>query len=32
MGMIADDQLVKLMTLGLSYDEAVKKIIQGFLS
>ncbi|MDZ7700498.1 MAG: SufD family Fe-S cluster assembly protein [Deltaproteobacteria bacterium] len=30
-GKIADDQLVKLMTLGLSYDEAVKKIIQGFL-
>lgn len=30
-GKIADEQLVKLMTLGMDYDEAVKKIIQGFL-
>ncbi len=30
-GKIADDQLIKLMSLGLSYDEAVNKIIQGFL-
>ncbi len=30
-GKIADEQLVKLMTLGLSYDEAVNRIIQGFL-
>ncbi len=30
-GKIADEQLIKLMTLGMDYDEAVKKIIQGFL-
>lgn len=30
-GKIADDQLVKLMSLGLTYDEAVNTIIQGFL-
>ena len=30
-GKIADDQLIKLMSLGLSYDAAVNKIIQGFL-
>lgn len=30
-GKIADDQLIKLMSLGLSYDDAVNKIIQGFL-
>jgi len=30
-GKIADDQLIKLMSLGLSYDGAVNKIIQGFL-
>jgi len=30
-GKIADEQLVKLMTLGMDYDDAVKKIIQGFL-
>jgi len=30
-GKIADDQLMKLMSLGLSYDEAVNWIIQGFL-
>lgn len=30
-GKIADDQLTKLMSLGLSYDEAVGRIIQGFL-
>ena len=28
---IANDQLIKIMTLGLSYDEAVNWIIQGFL-
>lgn len=31
-GKIAEDQLTKLMTLGLTYDEAVNIIIQGFLS
>ncbi len=30
-GKIASDQLLKLMSLGLTYDEAVNKIIQGFL-
>lgn len=30
-GKIASDQLTKLMSLGLTYDEAVNKIIQGFL-
>ncbi len=30
-GKIANDQLMKLMSLGLAYDEAVNKIIQGFL-
>lgn len=30
-GKIANDQLMKLMTLGLSYDDAVNRIIQGFL-
>ncbi len=30
-GKIANDQLLKLMSLGLTYDEAVNKIIQGFL-
>ncbi|MBF0451405.1 MAG: SufD family Fe-S cluster assembly protein [Candidatus Magnetomorum sp.] len=30
-GKIADDQLMKLMSLGLTYDEAVNHIIQGFL-
>jgi len=30
-GKIADDQLMKLMSLGLSYDDAVNHIIQGFL-
>lgn len=30
-GKIADEQLMKLMSLGLTYDEAVNKIIQGFL-
>ncbi len=30
-GKIASDQLMKLMSLGLSYDEAVNRIIQGFL-
>ncbi len=30
-GKIANDQLMKLMSLGLTYDEAVNKIIQGFL-
>ncbi len=30
-GKIADEQLTKLMTLGMSYDDAVNKIIQGFL-
>jgi uncharacterized protein len=30
-GKIAGDQLIKLMSLGLTYDEAVNRIIQGFL-
>ncbi|KPA17429.1 sufB/sufD domain protein [Candidatus Magnetomorum sp. HK-1] len=30
-GKIADDQLMKLMSLGLTYDDAVNRIIQGFL-
>jgi Fe-S cluster assembly scaffold protein SufB len=30
-GKIASDQLTKLMSLGLTYDEAVNRIIQGFL-
>ncbi len=30
-GKIANDQLIKLMSLGLSYDEAVGMIIKGFL-
>jgi Fe-S cluster assembly scaffold protein SufB len=30
-GKIAGDQLTKLMSLGLSYEEAVNRIIQGFL-
>ncbi len=30
-GKIANDQLVKIMSMGLSYDEAVNWIIQGFL-
>jgi len=30
-GKIANDQLMKLMSLGLSYDDAVNRIIQGFL-
>ena len=30
-GKIASDQLMKLMSLGLTYDEAVSRIIQGFL-
>jgi Fe-S cluster assembly scaffold protein SufB len=30
-GKIANDQLTKLMSLGLTYDEAVNWIIQGFL-
>ncbi len=30
-GKIASDQLMKLMSLGLSYDDAVNRIIQGFL-
>lgn len=30
-GKIADDQLIKLMSLGLSYDYAVNRIILGFL-
>jgi len=30
-GKIASDQLTKLMSLGLTYEEAVNKIIQGFL-
>lgn len=30
-GKIANDQLMKLMSLGLEYDEAVSRIIQGFL-
>lgn len=31
-GKIASDQLIKLMSLGLTYDEAVNRIIQGFLN
>ncbi|MFO7911588.1 MAG: SufD family Fe-S cluster assembly protein [Desulfotignum sp.] len=31
MGKIANDQLMKLMSLGLDYDQAVNRIIQGFL-
>jgi Fe-S cluster assembly scaffold protein SufB len=31
-GKIANDQLMKLMSLGLDYDQAVNRIIQGFLS
>ncbi len=30
-GKIANDQLLKLMSMGMTYDEAVNKIIQGFL-
>jgi len=30
-GKIADDQLMKLMSLGLTYEDAVNRIIQGFL-
>jgi len=30
-GKIANEQIVKLQTLGLSVEEAVEKIIQGFL-
>lgn len=30
-GKIANDQLMKLMSLGLEYDEAVNRIIHGFL-
>ncbi|MEZ4551597.1 MAG: SufD family Fe-S cluster assembly protein [Desulfobacterales bacterium] len=30
-GKIANDQLMKLMSLGLDYDAAVNRIIQGFL-
>ncbi len=30
-GKIANDQLMKLMSLGLNYDEAVSRIIKGFL-
>jgi Fe-S cluster assembly scaffold protein SufB len=30
-GKIASDQLMKLMSLGLAYDDAVNRIIQGFL-
>ncbi len=30
-GKIAGDQLTKLMSLGLTYDDAVNRIIQGFL-
>ncbi|HOK07122.1 MAG TPA: SufD family Fe-S cluster assembly protein [Syntrophales bacterium] len=30
-GKIASDQLTKLMSLGLTYEEAVNRIIQGFL-
>jgi len=30
-GKIAGDQLMKLMSLGLTYDEAVNRIIKGFL-
>jgi Fe-S cluster assembly scaffold protein SufB len=31
-GKIANDQLMKLMSLGLDYDQAVNRIIQGFLN
>ncbi len=31
-GKISGDQLVKLLSLGLTYDEAVNRIIQGFLN
>ncbi len=31
-GKIANDQLTKLMSLGLDYDQAVNRIIQGFLN
>lgn len=31
-GKIANDQLMKLMSLGLTYDESVNRIIQGFLN
>lgn len=31
-GKIANDQLMKLMSLGLDYDQAVNRIIEGFLS
>ncbi len=31
-GKIANDQLTKLMSLGLEYDQAVNRIIQGFLN
>ncbi len=30
-GKIANDQLMKLMSLGLTYDQSVNRIIQGFL-
>jgi len=30
-GKIAGDQVMKLMSLGLAYEEAVNRIIQGFL-
>lgn len=30
-GKIASDQLIKLMSMGLAYDDAVNRIIQGFL-
>ena len=30
-GKIAGEQLIKLMTLGLTEEEAVQKIIEGFL-
>jgi Fe-S cluster assembly scaffold protein SufB len=30
-GKIANDQLTKLMSLGLTYDESVARIIQSFL-
>jgi Fe-S cluster assembly scaffold protein SufB len=31
-GKIAGEQLMKLMSLGLSYDDAVNRIIRGFLT
>jgi len=31
-GKIANDQLMKLMSLGITYDQAVNRIIQGFLA